>query len=56
MLGYADTDPEEEKAEQKALAEQYKPLLDWLKNEAKDIVRDGERMHIRDHLRPEIDV
>lgn len=36
-----DMDPEEEKDQQKALAEEFKPLLDWLKVEAKDIVRDG---------------
>lgn len=38
----ADADPEEEKEIQKALTEQYKPLLDWLKKEAQDVVRDGE--------------
>jgi hypothetical protein len=36
-----DLDPEEDKDEQKDLAEKFKPLLDWLKVEAKDIVRDG---------------
>lgn len=34
--------PEEEKEEQKTLTEQFKPLLDWLKEEAKDVIRDGE--------------
>lgn len=38
---FAELDPEEEKEEQKALAEKFKPLIDWLKVEAKDIVRDG---------------
>jgi hypothetical protein len=31
----------EDKEQQKALEETYKPLLDWLKVQAKDIVRDG---------------
>lgn len=39
-FGDEDMDPEEEKDQQKALAEEFKPLLDWLKVEAKDIVRD----------------
>ncbi|KAG6861602.1 hypothetical protein C0995_014509 [Termitomyces sp. Mi166 len=37
---YLDEDAEEEKEEQKRLAEKFKPLLEWLKDEAKDIVRD----------------
>jgi heat shock protein beta len=36
-----DLDPEEEKAQQKSLEEKFQPLLDWLKVEAKDSVRDG---------------
>lgn len=36
-----DLDPEEEKAEQKALTEKFQPLIDYLKKEAKDTVRDG---------------
>jgi len=39
-FGDEDMSPEEEKEEQKALTEQFKPLLDWLKEEAKDVVRD----------------
>ncbi|KAF9451709.1 HSP90-domain-containing protein [Macrolepiota fuliginosa MF-IS2] len=39
-FGDEDQDPEEEKAEQKKLTEEYKPLLDWLKVEAKDVVQD----------------
>ena len=35
-------DPEEEKALQKQLTEEYKPLLEWIKKEAKDVVQDGE--------------
>lgn len=33
-------DPEEEKALQKQLTEEYKPLLEWIKKEAKEIVQD----------------
>lgn len=36
-----DLDPEEEKEEQKALEEKFLPLIEWLKKEAKDSVRDG---------------
>ncbi|PCH41165.1 heat shock protein Hsp90 [Wolfiporia cocos MD-104 SS10] len=39
-FGDEDMSPEEEKEEQKALTEEFKPLLDWLKKEAKDVVRD----------------
>ncbi|KAF8076368.1 heat shock protein Hsp90 [Lyophyllum atratum] len=39
-FGDEDQDPEEEKEEQKRLTEKFKPVLDWLKVEAKDIVRD----------------
>lgn len=35
-------DAEEEKEQQKDLDEKFKPLLDWLKLKAKDIVRNGE--------------
>lgn len=42
MFILVEEDPEEEKAKQKQLTEEYKPLLDWLKKETKDIVRDGE--------------
>ncbi|KAL9712700.1 hypothetical protein Ac2012v2_003937 [Leucoagaricus gongylophorus] len=33
-------DPEEEKALQKQLTEEYKPLLEWIKKEAKDVIQD----------------
>ncbi|GLB33793.1 putative hsp90 protein [Lyophyllum shimeji] len=39
-FGDEDQDPEEEKEEQKRMAEKFKPLIDWLKVEAKDAVRD----------------
>ncbi|CCL99418.1 uncharacterized protein FIBRA_01436 [Fibroporia radiculosa] len=39
-FGDEDVSPEEEKEEEKALTEQYKPLLDWLKEEVKEVVRD----------------
>ncbi|PSS05372.1 hypothetical protein PHLCEN_2v3861 [Hermanssonia centrifuga] len=39
-FGDEEEDPAEEKEKQKALTEQYKPLLDWLKKESKDVVRD----------------
>ncbi|GJE84143.1 heat shock protein Hsp90 [Phanerochaete sordida] len=38
-FGDEEEDPEEEKERQKELTEQYKPLLEWFKNEAKDAVR-----------------
>lgn len=37
----SDLDAEEDKEQQKALEETFKPLLDWLKVQAKDVVRDG---------------
>lgn len=37
-----DLDPKEEKAKQKELTEQFKPLLTWLKEQAQDVVRDGK--------------
>ncbi|KAF6762628.1 heat shock protein Hsp90 [Ephemerocybe angulata] len=39
-LKFGDEDPEEEKREQEELTEKFKPLIDWLKTEAKDQVRD----------------
>lgn len=39
-FGDEEMSPEEEKEEQKTLTEQFKPLLDWLKEEAKDVIRD----------------
>ncbi|KAJ3555888.1 hypothetical protein NM688_g2333 [Phlebia brevispora] len=39
-FGDEDADPEEEKERQQVLTEQYKPLLEWLKKEAGEIVRD----------------
>lgn len=36
-----DEDPEEEKKEVEALGEQYKPLIDYMKEFAKDTVNDG---------------
>lgn len=38
--------PEEEKEEQKKLTEEYQPLLNWLKEQAGDVVRDGEHSHV----------
>ncbi|KDQ64486.1 hypothetical protein JAAARDRAFT_117992 [Jaapia argillacea MUCL 33604] len=40
QFGDEALDPEEEKKEQAALQERFKPLLDYLKGEAKEIVRD----------------
>lgn len=37
-----DLDPEEEKAQQKMLAEKFKPLLTWLKEQVGEVVRDGK--------------
>ena len=37
-----DLDPEEEKEQQKELAEKFKPLITWLKAQAQGTVRDGE--------------
>lgn len=39
-FGDEDEDPEAEKEEQERLKEKYSPLLEWLKTEAKDTVRD----------------
>ncbi|KAF5388243.1 hypothetical protein D9615_000400 [Tricholomella constricta] len=39
-FGDEEQDLEDEKQEQKRMAEKFKPLLDWLKTEAKDAVRD----------------
>ena len=40
-FGDEEEDPEEEKERQKELTEQYKPLLEWFKQETKDVVRNG---------------
>lgn len=40
-FGDEDEDPAEEKARQKELTEQYKPLLEWFKKEVGEIVRNG---------------
>jgi heat shock protein 90kDa beta len=42
VFGDEDLDPEEEKERQNELTEQYKPLIDWLKAEASNVVRNGE--------------
>ncbi|KAG6900979.1 hypothetical protein C0993_004417, partial [Termitomyces sp. T159_Od127] len=39
-FGDENENAEDEKEEQKRLAEKFKPLLEWLKAEAKDLVRD----------------
>ncbi|KAF8165360.1 Hsp90 protein-domain-containing protein [Crassisporium funariophilum] len=39
-FGDEDLDPEEEKEQLKTLNEKFKPLLEWLKKEANDAVRD----------------
>ncbi|KZT12574.1 heat shock protein Hsp90 [Laetiporus sulphureus 93-53] len=39
-FGDEEITAEEEKEEQKVLTEEYKPLLEWLKKEAQDVVRD----------------
>ncbi|KAK7695990.1 hypothetical protein QCA50_000630 [Cerrena zonata] len=39
-LKFGDESPEEEKAELESFAEQFKPLLTWLKKEAGELVRD----------------
>ncbi|TCD70817.1 hypothetical protein EIP91_001507 [Steccherinum ochraceum] len=39
-FGDEDLDAEEEKERQKELTEEYQPLLDWLKKEASEVVRD----------------
>jgi hypothetical protein len=41
-LKFGDESPEEEKAELESFAEQFKPLLTWLKKEAGELVRDGK--------------
>jgi heat shock protein beta len=39
-----NSDPEEEKREDEELKTRFQPLIDWLKTEAKDVVRDGEQL------------
>jgi len=39
-FGDEELDPEEEKEKEKEITEKFQPLLDWLKYEAKDVVRD----------------
>ncbi|KAI0921744.1 hypothetical protein AcW1_004366 [Taiwanofungus camphoratus] len=39
-FGDEEMSADEEKAEQKALTEEFKPLIDWLRNEAQDVIRD----------------
>ena len=39
---YQDLDLEEEKAQQKMLAQKFQPLLAWLKEKTGDVVRDGK--------------
>jgi hypothetical protein len=38
---WADLDPEEEKARQAEDKEKFKPLLQWLREQVHNIVRDG---------------
>ena len=40
----AELDPEEEKARQAEDKERFMPLLNWLKEQAQDIVRNGSRL------------
>ncbi len=40
---WVDLDPEEDKARQADAKEKFQPLLSWLKEQAKDVVRDGSR-------------
>lgn len=37
-----DKDAEDEKEYKKEMAEKFKPLLTWIKEQAGDVVRDGE--------------
>ncbi|THH32719.1 hypothetical protein EUX98_g1478 [Antrodiella citrinella] len=39
-FGDEELDPKEEKEQQKQLTEEYKPLMDWLRKESNEIVRD----------------
>lgn len=39
-FGDEELDPEEERAQQAILAEEYKPLLEWLKKESPEVIRD----------------
>lgn len=50
ILNLAYLDPEEEKRETEELTEKFKPLIDWLKTEAKDQVRDGTSLAQVYHL------
>jgi heat shock protein beta len=37
---------------QKELKEKFKPLIKWLKEETKDVVRDGKSLRTRQALKP----
>lgn len=39
-----DEEEEDAKEAQKKLKEKFKPLIEWLKEETKDVVRDGESL------------
>ncbi|OCH90980.1 heat shock protein Hsp90 [Obba rivulosa] len=39
-LKFGDEDPEEEKEEIEVMTEKFRPLLDWLKGQAEDVVRE----------------
>lgn len=43
QFGDESEDAEAEKELEKELGERFKPLIDWLKEETKHIVRDGKR-------------
>jgi hypothetical protein len=44
-LSAIDLDPEEEKDQTKVLEERFQPLLDWLKSQIGNVVRDGKNKH-----------
>lgn len=42
MTFVTDSEEDDSKEAQKKLGEKFKPLIQWLREETKDVVRDGE--------------
>ena len=47
LIPVADEEEEDSKEAQKKLEEKFKPLLEWLTEETKDVVRSGEYIRTR---------
>jgi heat shock protein 90kDa beta len=44
LIEWADVEEEEERAQQEELKEKYQPLIQYLKLQASDVVRDGRNV------------